>query len=288
MLIQSVKRFTDKRVDIRKRHEFLLSKEGWYDGVEFPLHPFIEGLKRLHTNSGSKLTFTKWCARNNLLTPKQSAAYGKLTVKEHFRISCRHKDILRMSDTTHFNSCYASKGGNNHQPLRFLADPDLAIVYTVDKAGNFVSRFILKLAINSESAENSKGVVPPYCYVIFPLYGNCNILSILYKLQEDLPIFIGDSCKSESLYEGGPPVFLKSVTTYNNPIIKTACYVDITQHPLDLSKKERNEWISKLLQDTVTTTHVREFSLTQRIGFKLRYGTRKFNPTSYLRYSFQL
>jgi len=60
-----------------------------------------------------------------------------------FELSVRYKDLLRMSDTQHFVSCF--RGWRGGQKLRFLADNCIALVLIRDSKGDFKSRSIVRL-----------------------------------------------------------------------------------------------------------------------------------------------
>lgn len=57
-----------------------------------------------------------------------------------FRISCRHRDILRCSDTPHFISCFRPAGAYNHQPLEYCKVDYIAILFKANRAGHFKCR----------------------------------------------------------------------------------------------------------------------------------------------------
>lgn len=60
---------------------------------------------------------------------------------DHFIFSCRHKDILRCSDTNHFLSCYNPIGFHNVMPVKYCSEVDnVAIIYQPDRSGKFKSR----------------------------------------------------------------------------------------------------------------------------------------------------
>lgn len=65
-----------------------------------------------------------------------------------FELSVRYKDLLRMADTKHFDSCFASWRGG--QKLRFLADNCIAIALIRDSKGDFKSRSIVRLLETEE------------------------------------------------------------------------------------------------------------------------------------------
>lgn len=67
-----------------------------------------------------------------------------------FEFSVRYKDLLRMADTKHFMSCFASWRGG--QKLRFLADNCIAIILIRDSKGDFKSRSIVRL-LETENRE---------------------------------------------------------------------------------------------------------------------------------------
>jgi len=66
-----------------------------------------------------------------------------------FEFSCRYKDLLRMADTKHFGTCFSSWRGI--QKLRFLANPDIALVLIRDSKGDFLARVIVRLLKTEDS-----------------------------------------------------------------------------------------------------------------------------------------
>lgn len=60
--------------------------------------------------------------------------YGDIT------LSCRHRDILRCSQTKHFTSCFRPDGINAHEPYHYCYHPEVCIIYKRDRAGAFVAR----------------------------------------------------------------------------------------------------------------------------------------------------
>lgn len=108
-----------------------------------------------------------------------------------FRISCRHRDILRCSDTPHFISCYRPAGIHYRQPLEYCKVNYIAILFKANRAGHFQCRaFVMYVPPSNHSRYVYEGdsvkfvtEVKPAELVIQKFYGDGlnedNVLSIL-------------------------------------------------------------------------------------------------------------
>jgi len=68
-----------------------------------------------------------------------------------FEISCKYKDILRMSLSKHFDSCRnLISGGWSHLAVKAAKDPISGIVYIRDKRGDFIWRNCFSLVKNDQ------------------------------------------------------------------------------------------------------------------------------------------
>lgn len=86
---------------------------------------------------------------------------------EGFYFSCRHRDILRCSDTRHFSSCYGPKGCYKDMPSKICADPNFAMIFERDKSGQFLWRaFVLHMQVQLISGGTSD------VFAIGRFYGN--------------------------------------------------------------------------------------------------------------------
>lgn len=93
-----------------------------------------------------------------------------------FKLSCRHRDILRCSDTPHFISCFAPTGFHNTQPLRYCEHDNVAILFKTNRAGQYQCRaFVMFVpAMRRLPAE----------LVVQKFYGNgLNETNVLYTLK---------------------------------------------------------------------------------------------------------
>lgn len=82
-----------------------------------------------------------------------------------FTLTVRHKDIIRMADTAHFESCYTRTDEDWYwQVIRYLANRDIGLVYIRDSKGDFSSRSIIRLLklITPDSMELVIGVNKVY------------------------------------------------------------------------------------------------------------------------------
>lgn len=55
-------------------------------------------------------------------------------------LSCRHKDILRCSDTSHFTSCFKPSGTSELQPVLYCYRPEVCIIGIKDNSGAWKGR----------------------------------------------------------------------------------------------------------------------------------------------------
>lgn len=55
-------------------------------------------------------------------------------------LSCRHRDILRCSETRHFSSCFSRKGCYSIMPVVYCYHPEVCIIFKRDKSGAFLGR----------------------------------------------------------------------------------------------------------------------------------------------------
>lgn len=225
------------KIDVRNRNSRLLKLEGWYNCDFVPYE--VRELYNEYITSGSKLKFTRWLSRTKGFSNNYISEIGKFIKKESFKLSCRHKDILRISESNHFHSCFNSWRGI--QKLRYLADPDIAVLYIPDKSGKFIWRALVRLIFNPLE----KG----YALFLYKWYGNTDIHSVIYTLSDVYPVFIGynaaivDKIKKDAFLiysklenRGLNPMTVTSPTVHNNPIIGRIVWSD---HGSYLDKSNR-------------------------------------------------
>ena len=197
----------DIRLDVRQRHPSLLRLEGWYEASMKPVDlpsPFCEA-HRFYVESGARLKFTRWCARNRVLTQPQIALLGQLLEPVTFKVSCRHNDLLRLADTKHYKSCFS--GWRGKQQLRYLSDPDIGVVFVPDASGKFLWRALCRLVRHDEG----------HALVLQKRYGNTNRLAVYDKLNSMIPLFLAPTATDKELQGRGQ--WLSSVTRHNNAIV---------------------------------------------------------------------
>jgi hypothetical protein len=198
---------TDK-LDIKPRHPALTAVEGWYtcsadlNGLPYRYQHLVSQYKA----SESRLKFTRWLSRNDLLPHSEIVKIGELLVDVTFKISCRHNDLVRLAETSHYESCF--KGWRGVQQLRYLADPDLAVVYVPDKSGKFMWRSLIRLMIDPQ---NPNG----FAFAIYKPYGNSNVLSIYKKLDSIYPLYNQESRYSYNVERKT----LSSASVHSNNIV---------------------------------------------------------------------
>ena len=193
------------KVDIRPRHQALLAIEGWYStNVDYSVLPNeYRVLADEYVKSGSSLKFTRWLIRNGHTTIERASKLGSKLKPVTFKISCRHNDLLRLADTHHYASCFAS--WRSAQQLRYLADPDVAVVYVPDEAGKFKWRAILRLMlVNNE-----------HVLLLYRDYGNTNKDLINKKLNKIYPLYL----TNKTSFETCDSIQLEGVTRHNNKIV---------------------------------------------------------------------
>jgi len=62
---------------------------------------------------------------------------------DQFVVSTRYSDILRCSETKHFQSCFKATGCYRQIPAYYLMNPGVAIAFVRDRSGRFKSRVFL-------------------------------------------------------------------------------------------------------------------------------------------------
>jgi hypothetical protein len=156
--------------------------------------------------------FTRWCARNKVLTQPQIAMLGKLLEPVSFKVSCRHNDLLRLADTNHYKSCFS--GWRGKQQLRYLADPDIGVVFVPDASGKFLWRSLCRLVRYNEG----------HALVLHKRYGNTNELAVYNRLNSIAKLFLAPTLKDDWLRGRGQ--WLSSVTRHNNDIVSRHVWSD--------------------------------------------------------------
>jgi len=116
--------------------------EGWYE-IGKPMPLYLE-----YASAQSKLKFSRW------LKDKKHFPDSEISkiVKQHeeqsnkkIKLSCRFNDIMRMSETRHFNSCAKARDFGCRTPGRICRDPRAAIIFLPDKSGKFFGRAVFRL-----------------------------------------------------------------------------------------------------------------------------------------------
>lgn len=198
-----------KRIDIRPRNGILKNLEGWYECYGSPEgtlpYPLNEYYKEWLMD-GARTKFTRWLLRRGE-TQKTVSSIGSSLQHINFKLSCRHNDLMRLAESPHYFSCFENWRGV--QQLKYLADPDIGIIYVPDAAGHYKWRALIRLM------RNPKGEL---CFLIYRAYGNIWAESIFERLNQIYPVY--RSAKnieaiSRSLKE--KIELLRSFTKHNNP-----------------------------------------------------------------------
>ena len=194
------------RIDVRPRNKKLLSLEGWYTakvGLETLPHEYNKLVKEYKGRPRS-VSFTKWLSKSKKLENEVISETGKLLMSVTFKLSCRHKDLLRLSETKHYRSCFNRWRGV--QQLRFLADPDIGVLYVPDASGKYLWRTLVRLMLH-----NSKHVLLTY-----KTYGNANESAIFNKMNGIIPVYTATAQYLDGrLWEND----LVSATIHNNTVV---------------------------------------------------------------------
>jgi hypothetical protein len=175
---------SDKKVDLRPRHSILQAMENWYHAS--PVIPKeYEILIEKYKESKSRLSLTRWAIRNMYLDEAGASRLGSfLSGSFSFKLSCRFNDLLRLSDTPHFKSCfdYDSEFFRGAQMFKYSADPDIAVVYVPDKSGKFLWRALIRICVIKDNPDK-------LCLVLYRSYGNADELSIFRELDKIAPLY---------------------------------------------------------------------------------------------------
>jgi len=223
------------RIDIRNRLPKLRNLDGWHT-VDYDLSQLPYKIQKHYKEwkRGSQRTnFVRWMLRKKVVTQGQADNIGQIIGNQKpisFRVSTKWNDILRAPESRHFFSCFS--GGNTRewigrsqhlfgerrgqlgwrgvQMLRYLADPEMAIVYIPDKAGHYLWRAYIRLCVDESTGTSG--------WAMYRAYGNAPIPESLIEdtLDELNPLF-KLSTKSEMITARNA-VHLKSVRTYNNGV----------------------------------------------------------------------
>jgi hypothetical protein len=196
--------------DIRPRNAVLRQFEGAYT-IPFELDnlpPSAISVYREWQDSGSRLEFTRWCSRNTKLPTEEIALLGPSLKEITLVFSCKFNDIVRLAEyTPHYKSCFTT--AYSLQIGRFLADPDIALMFVRDSAGHFKWRRIVRLVRNPISLR--------YGLIMYRSYGNaCEDVINKYVEENFFPVAIPNS-KGELLY---------SPTKHNNKCMYNMIYSD--------------------------------------------------------------
>lgn len=144
------------------RHRELLNLEGWYSIK--PTRPHYAE----YIQSGSRRKYTRW------LSEMGYNASQVITESFDCKLSCRHKDLLRVLDSKHYTSCLNTSF--SIQVKLNLADPDLAIVFVPDRGGNFKLRAFVRLCLEG--------------LLFYNFYGNGDNVAILNHFNGIIPVYI--------------------------------------------------------------------------------------------------
>lgn len=114
-----------------------------------PLYP--DGLVTKYLPNGRKVSsYLTQLLRKNMFSDTQInlavGIFGEGLIDQVYTITCKPKDILRMSLTKHFSSCRALDDGDySTDCLQFAVQPLWGLVVVKDRGGQFLGRQQLKI-----------------------------------------------------------------------------------------------------------------------------------------------
>jgi hypothetical protein len=132
-----------------RRSQEVRSIVGRYQITMLP--PSIEKLRdeyeKLVAGRGTRYSFSRWLMMDKQVNPVDVGKICK-TVSENASvevvISDRYNDLLRLADTSHFDSCLKPDRQGDKVPRKLLQSPDFGVMYIPDKSGKFMGRTIFK------------------------------------------------------------------------------------------------------------------------------------------------
>jgi hypothetical protein len=204
------------KIDIQSRHKYLLSIEGWYEvDTDFTNLPkkYWKYLAEYNLAKTS-LKFTRWLAKKEIDNDIISDI-GKYLSSVSFKLSCRHKDLLRLAETKHYISCFNNWRGV--QQLRYLADPDMCVIFVPDAAGKYRWRALARLI---SDPHNGKG----FALCVYKAYGNANDQAIFKKLDSIIPVYCATIGRMARF--NGSGITVVSASEINNKIITSHVWSD--------------------------------------------------------------
>ncbi len=217
----------DKQIDIRPRHPKLMELEGWYDTNIILRDDYATWYQR-YLDSGSRQKPTRWLSQH--MPESFVSEFGKKLVITRFKLSCRHNDMIRLDETPHYKTCMNKAYSFGRQQLRYLGDPDIALIYVPDAAGKFVWRALVRLVMLERG----------YALVHYRIYGNGPTEAIFAKLNESLPLYEAQDIRREKVNSQ----WLTSPTVHNNPSMLRAIWTD---HRVRVNQDNRLEVLVNLV-----------------------------------------
>jgi hypothetical protein len=214
--------------DIRPRHSALLALEGWYE-TDIIIPPKYEEMYAEYLASGSKLKVTRWALWKKKLSDSEASELGNNMATVKFKFSCRHHDLLRLSETNHYKSCMNGIW-NGQQQLQYLSDPDMAVVYIMDKAGKFSWRALVRLVYEESYYKSKLGLADEmgkgFAIVMYRVYGNGPSEAIFRTLDKRIHVYQAYDLRhgDDALKEGTE--IKTSPTTHNNKFLSRPIWTD--------------------------------------------------------------
>lgn len=235
-LKKRLKSYTGNKVNLRSRHSFLRNLEGWYS-IKL-INKKTETLFKEYNSFNTTLKFTRWLCREKGFSSDEASIIGKEKTYS-LKISCNFSDILRISETHHYGTCFSPRGSRRVNLIKILADPDMCLVFIPDKSGKFQWRCFLRLVIENNNSKNNS-----FALVAYKEYGNPSGSSILKSLSETIGLDIykgyeyGKSLTSDFIDKTSP-------TIHNNSFVVP----NYSDHPIFIKDKRLH---IRVLENPVT------------------------------------
>lgn len=211
-------------VDMRNRSSVLRDLEGWFE-VPVILDSSTESLYNEYLQANTSMKFTKWLTKVKQLNNTVISEIGRNIKTTSVKLSCKFSDLTRLGETKHYISCMRQYQSYGKQQLKYIADPDVAVLYIPDASGKYIWRSIIRLVVDDNGE---------YCLVCYKPYGNGPSAAILKTLScvskmRVLPALRIGLAKSKG-------VLMFSPTKHNNVFASGNYYAD---HQHEFDKKSR-------------------------------------------------
>lgn len=161
-----------ERFYLEPRNAFLRGLEGSYslseeDGLEefifkYPILNLssvqdqisMPTLYNIWKNLGiNRPKFSRWLVKTGVPEKTVAQFFEKLAKESNsysMELSCRHKDIFRMSNTRHFTSCLKEGNGHDDSKMWHALNSNMALLYKKDAKGDMIWRITVFSIVSDE------------------------------------------------------------------------------------------------------------------------------------------